>query len=361
MDGETPANPDNPTASRGQIIELRAETAGEIAGIRRWSYDGTELPVERDELAVAEITTRDIDRGSFPHFLLKEITDAPGSFRKTLRGKLVDHDGRLTVELGELTLPSDIRDRIADGSIGRVLVIGQGTAAAAGSSLALALGDLVADTTMRVEAVLATELSGFRLRGDMTDTLVVAVSQSGTTTDTNRTVDLVRSRGATVIAIVNRRNSDLCDKSDGVLYTSDGRDVEMSVASTKAFYAQIAAGLVLASAIADLVPGAQHSSSPAQQQLLAALRELPEKMTETLSRRELIAAAAHQFGPPRRYWAIVGNGPNQIAAREIRIKLSELCYKSIACDATEDKKHIDLSAEPMILVCAAGLDRLHGG
>jgi hypothetical protein len=40
---------------------------------------------------------------------------------------------------------------------------------------------------------------------------------------------------------------------------------------------------------------------------------------------------------------------------EIRIKLSELCYKSIACDATEDKKHIDLSSEPMILVCAAGL------
>jgi glutamine---fructose-6-phosphate transaminase (isomerizing) len=51
----------------------------------------------------------------------------------------------------------------------------------------------------------------------------------------------------------------------------------------------------------------------------------------------------------------VGNGPNRIAAAEIRIKLSELCYKSIACDATEDKKHIDLSSEPLILVCAAGL------
>ncbi|MFN8050373.1 MAG: SIS domain-containing protein [Acidimicrobiales bacterium] len=355
MDGETPANLDNPTASRGQIIELRADRAGEIDGITRWSYDGTVLPVGSDELAAAEITTRDIDRGAFPHFLLKEITDAPNSFRKTLRGKLVDRDGSLAVELGELTLPAEIRERIADSTIGRVLVIGQGTAAAAGSSLALALGELVADTSMRVEAVLATELSGFRLRADMTDTLVVAVSQSGTTTDTNRTVDLVRSRGARVIAIVNRRNSDLCDKSDGVLYTSDGRDVEMSVASTKAFYAQIAAGLVLASAIADLVPGAVHSGSAGQQRLLAALRELPAKMTETLSRRETIAAAAHQFGPPRRYWAIVGNGPNQIAAREIRIKLSELCYKSIACDATEDKKHIDLSAEPMILVCAAGL------
>jgi hypothetical protein len=59
--------------------------------------------------------------------------------------------------------------------------------------------------------------------------------------------------------------------------------------------------------------------------------------------------------PQRRYWALVGNGKNRVAAAEVRIKLSELCYKSIACDATEDKKHIDLSSEPMILVCAAGL------
>ena len=75
---------------------------------------------------------------------------------------------------------------------------------------------------LRVEAALATELSGFGLRDDMSDTLVVAISQSGTTTDTNRTVDLARARGAVVVAIVNRRNSDLTDKADGVLYTSDG-------------------------------------------------------------------------------------------------------------------------------------------
>ena len=89
----------------------------------------------------------------------------------------------------------------------------------------------------------------------MSDTLVVAISQSGTTTDTNRTVDLVRSRGAAVVAIVNRRGSDLTDKADGVLYTSDGRDVEMSVASTKAFYSQVAAGMLLAYAVAGRCPG----------------------------------------------------------------------------------------------------------
>ena len=56
-----------------------------------------------------------------------------------------------------------------------------------------------------------------------------------------------------------------------------------------------------------------------------------------------------------RHWAIVGSGGNVIAAEEIRIKLSELCYKSIASDVIEDKKHIDLSSEPMILVCANGI------
>ena len=69
----------------------------------------------------------------------------------------------------------------------------------------------------------------------------------------------------------------------------------------------------------------------------------------------LIAEAARRHAPFHRYWAIVGNGPNKVAAEEVRIKLSELCYKSIACDSTEDKKHIDLSSEPLILVCAAGL------
>ena len=96
----------------------------------------------------------------------------------------------------------------------------------------------------------------------MTDTLVVAISQSGTTTDTNRTSDLARARGAAVVAIVNRRNSDLVDKADGVLYTSDGRDVEMAVPSTKAFYAQIAAGYLLAIAIADEVGARRGTATP---------------------------------------------------------------------------------------------------
>ncbi len=354
MDGETPADPDNPTASQGQLIRLSGMAAGDRSGVHRWSYDGTELPVGPDEWKRPSVTTRDIDRGDAPHFLLKEITESPTSFRKTLRGRLKEEGGRLQVRLGTETISELLAKRLGSGSMNRVRVIGQGTAAVAGQAIAIAIDHALDSTGVIVDAVTATELSGFELTDDMSDTLVVAVSQSGTTTDTNRTVDLCRSRGAAVIAIVNRRGSDLVDKSDGVLYTSDGRDVEMSVASTKAFYSQIAAGFLLADGLAQLVPGV--AVDPVErQQTLAGLRDLPQAMQATLDKRPEIGAAAARHAPSRRYWALVGNGSNVTAARELRIKLSELCYKSIACDVTEDKKHIDLSSEPMILVCAAGL------
>ncbi len=354
MDGETPADANNPMASQGQIIRLRGGQAGDRAGLSRWSYDGTELPIDETEWKKPAVTTRDIDRGDSPHFLLKEIGESPGSFRKTLRGRLVERDGELTVNLPLETMPDDVDKRLQAGEIRRIAVIGQGTAAVAGQAIAAAIGETIDGADVIVEAITATEYSGFRLRADMSDTLVVAVSQSGTTTDTNRTVDLCRNRGAAVVAIVNRRGSDLVDKSDGVLYTSDGRDVEMSVASTKAFYSQIAAGFLLADGLAQRIPGATFDQRE-RQMILAGLRDLPMAMSATLAKRSEIAAAASRHTPSRRYWAMVGNGANLVAAREIRIKLSELCYKAIACDVTEDKKHIDLSSEPLILVCAAGL------
>ena len=281
-----------------------------------------------------------------------EISEAPRSFHKTLRGRVADTPQGLRADLGDMTFPADVAQRLVSGAISKVRIIGQGTAFVAGSSMAAVLDDLCGGA-LDVDAITATELSGFHLRLDMSDTLVVAVSQSGTTTDTNRTVDLARSRGAAVVAIVNRRNSDLTDKADGVLYTSDGRDVEMSVASTKAFYAQVAAAALLACAISE---AAGLGTAARRTALLASLRELPDAMEAVVARRDAIADVARRSAPPKRYWALVGNGPNHVAAAELRIKLSELCYKSIACDITEDKKHIDLSAEPLIFVCAAGLN-----
>jgi glucosamine--fructose-6-phosphate aminotransferase (isomerizing) len=355
LDGEAMVDPGNP-ASQGQVVVLDRARAGTLAGVRRLSYDGRELPVDEADLQVPQITTRDVDRGDAPHYLLKEITEAPASFRKTLRAKIVQHDdGLLDVHLSSEALPDSVRAALRSGAIRRVLVIGQGTAAIAGQSLVQALRGAIAGSPVTMEATLATELSGFGLTADMSDTLVVATSQSGTTTDTNRTVDLARARGALVIAIVNRRQSDLVDKADGVLFTSDGRDVEMSVASTKAFYSQVAACFLLAFAIAAELGDDDAERRRYRHQRLVALRELPGAMFELIGRRAMIGATAQRNALSRRSWAVVGNGANRVAASEIRIKLSELCYKSIACDVTEDKKHIDLSAEPMILVCAAGL------
>jgi glucosamine--fructose-6-phosphate aminotransferase (isomerizing) len=338
-------------STRGQVVQLLGNAAGTLDGVRMFSYDGTPIPLMQKVVATAEVTTRDIDRGDSPHFLLKEIGEAPRSFRKTIRGRTDEVGGLLVPDLDELTLPQAVRDRLANGSITRIRVIGQGTAAVAGTSLVPVLTSLLG-SSIHVEALTATELSGFAMETDMSDMLVIAVSQSGTTTDTNRTVDLVASRGAAVLAIVNRRGSELASKAHGVYYTSDGRDVEMSVASTKAFYAQVAAGAILSCAIARATG---HVDADRLHRILSSLLSMPEAMQAVIAQRSEIGAIARRYAPARRYWAVVGNGPNTVAAHEVRIKLSELCYKSISCDVTEDKKHIDLSCEPMILVCAAGL------
>jgi len=337
---------------RGEIIELRATAAGRLEGMNRFLYDGTEAPVTDADVISAGVTTRDIDRGDAPHFLLKEILEAPESFRKTIRGRVHDREGLVVADLDEEVFPGFLRRELAEGKIKRIRIIGQGTAAVAGSSMVSLLVALTGDA-IDVDALTATEFSGFGLSPDMSDTLVVAVSQSGTTTDTNRTVDLARGRGARVVAIVNRRNSDLVLRSDGVLYTSDGRDIEMSVASTKAFYAQVAAGALLSCAISD---AANLGSPQLRSRVLGSLRRVPDAMRAVIEQRPAIADAARRHAPAKRYWAVVGNGGNAVAAHEVRIKLSELCYKSISCDITEDKKHIDLSCEPLILVCAAGLE-----
>ena len=346
MDGEKPG----PTGVPGQVLVLDRSSAGELDGLRRRSYDGADLPVTEDDVRLADMTTRDIDRRGFSHFLLKEMTESPESMRKTLLGRVVvGSSGLREVFLSQTAFPDNIRKRLRDRRIDRVIVVGQGTAAMAGRAFAAALRRWAPE--LEVAAVAATELSGFGMSDDMESALVVAVSQSGTTADTNRAVDLVRSRGASVVSIVNRRGSDLVAKSDAVLYTSDGRDIEMAVPSTKAFYMQVAAGQLLALAIGHELGSVRATEAD---ELLAGLEALPEAMERVLERRD-VAAAAAALSLPKRFWGVLGNDENRIAAEEVRIKLSELAYRSVSCDATEDKKHIDLSCEPLILLCAAGL------
>ncbi len=305
-----------------------------------------------------QIFARDIFRGDFPTYIEKEVSEAPSSVKKTLAGKYLTEDGKFRFLVqgfgnGDLLLRRlTTRDQPA---VRRIIVVGQGTAAVAGMGIAHLIRRAVAPAGITVEAGKASELFGFMADGRFDDAMVVAVSQSGTTTDTNRIVDLAKSRGAWIHAIVNRRNSALVQKAHSFLYTSDGRDVEMSVASTKAYYSQVTAGKLLG-----LLLASQLGTLTEHQILddIHALEALPSRIQAVLDRRGEVGAIAAQYAPYARNWALVGNGANRIAAEEIRIKLSELCYKAIPCDVTEDKKHIDLSTEPMTLVIANDLPEM---
>jgi len=113
--------------------------------MERVSYDGSSLPVTSNDVVDAGVTTRDIDRGTSPHFLLKEILEAPESFRKTLRGRIHEINGVCAADLDEDVLPKDVVKLLVARKIRRIRVIGQGTAAVAGSSMVALLNSLSED------------------------------------------------------------------------------------------------------------------------------------------------------------------------------------------------------------------------
>ncbi len=380
MDGETPRIPGHPE-TQGQIFILSSHKSG-LEGIQATYYDGTEIVLQPKNLRRAEITTRDIDRQHFTHFFDKEIHEARFSILNTLKGKftleydkskieevkkteiklpqtitskiekfLLGNDGLQKVELKtDKIIPEKIVQALLNHQIKKIFVVGQGTASIAAQAIAYRMHKTLPN--LQVQGMKSSELSGFYLEPEMKDTLVIAITQSGTTTDTNRSVDMSKKRGAYTMSIVNRRNSQITTMVDGVLYTSNGRDIEMSVASTKAFYSQVTAGEILTITIAQLLKTISEREMLGR---LFSLKNLPMLLEKVLAKENEIAEIAGRWGVKRQHWAIVGSGPNYIAAQEVRIKLSELCYKSIACDFVEDKKHIDLSSEPLILVCAAGM------
>ncbi len=342
----------------GQIVCLNLETGG-ISGITVSHYDGAAAVFTAADISSTEITSRDVDRQGFPHYFLKEISEAPRSIENTLHNswKINSHDpNTCEVLLDETVIPAELAADLSTEAVRRIFFIGQGTAGVAALAAAEITQYYLGDPAMSVCSLKSSELSGFNLQEgsdgqSMTDTLVVAISQSGTTTDTNRALDMVRKRGARTLAIVNRRDSDITFKVDGVFYTSTGRDIEMSVASTKAFYAQVVAGALLGLYISGL-KGARSADFITQE--IKQLLRLPNTLTRIFQNRQAIRKCARRLAGTKTYWATVGSGPNKASSDEIRIKLSELCYKTISSDFVENKKHIDLSAEPLILVCAAG-------
>ena len=344
---------------KGQIVILDQESAGGISGIRSCYYDCTPIPMDETHIMTSKITSRDIDRQNYPHYFLKEISESPDSVEKTLENKFRQSpETRLfSITLDHKVIPESIEDDLRQNKIKKIYFIGQGTAGIAAQGCADLLKYYIGDIGINIRALKSSELSGFCIiegkngEKSMADTLVVAISQSGTTTDTNRTVDMVKVCGARTLGIVNRRDSDLTFKTDGVLYTSSGRDIEMSVASTKAFYSQITAGAIFGLHMAAVT---KTRSAEFITEEIHEILSLPDKMRTILSMKEEIKASASRLAVSKYYWATVGSGSNKTSSDEIRIKLSELCYKTISSDFIEDKKHIDLSSEPLIIICAAG-------
>ena len=263
IDGEKVGNGKN-GSTRGQIFVLDQDSGGGLGGIQAMYYDTTPITLGESDIHCTELTSRDIDRQGYPHYFLKEISESPASVERTLQNRWrIDTEGekRFRTVLDESVvsdrLKKSLRGEAGSVPVRRIFFIGQGTAGVAAQACANIMNYYLNDPFLIITPLKASELSGFGLgdeaaAGSMADVLVVAISQSGTTTDTNRAVDMVKALGARTLAIVNRRDSDLTFKADGVLYTSSGRDIEMSVASTKAFYSQIIAGALLGLHFAEL-------------------------------------------------------------------------------------------------------------
>ena len=120
------------SGEKGQVIRLDMNLAGTLEGLVRKTFASDTSKVCEKDLSQTEISTRDIDRGSYKHYLLKEIEESPSSVRSTLRGRLVKKEnGEFDVRIGIETLSDQLKLDLKSGKIRKIFVIGQGTAAVA--------------------------------------------------------------------------------------------------------------------------------------------------------------------------------------------------------------------------------------
>ncbi len=245
-------------------------------------------------------------KAGYPHFMLKEIFEQPDAVRNTMRD-------RVDVEAGDVQIPElGLRDRDLVG-LNRVCLVACGT-----SWHAALVGKYLMDEFARipVEIEIASE---FRYRRPVVDArvLTVAISQSGETGDTLAALRAAREAGSRVVAICNVVGASLARDTDGVLYTRAG--IEIGVASTKAFTAQLTAIVLLA-----LKLGLARGMADRLQARLAlkALWEAPELMAGLLSRSDDIREVAGRF-VDRGSILYIGRGVHYPMALEGALKLKE--------------------------------------
>jgi glutamine---fructose-6-phosphate transaminase (isomerizing) len=300
-------------------------------------------PVGRESFEV-DWSAEEMSLDGYEDFMLKEIHEQPASLRATLAGRL-DAEGR--VDLSETGMDLS--------GFERVVIVACGTAYHAGL-----LGKHAIERLARVPVEVAVA-SEYRYTDPIGDekTLVVAISQSGETTDTLAAVEAARAFGGRVLAVTNTQGSLITREADAVLLTRAGPEV--GVAATKTFLTQVAAMYLLALGLARKKPGAR----PTVQELKEigrGLRRAPEKVEEalTLLGGHVVGEAVNVFAGAR-CALFLGRGQSLPAALEGALKLKEISYLPAEGYAAGEMKHgpIALVDEqcPVVAVLGVGLLR----
>lgn len=284
----------------------------EIAVMRR----GQELKVVdldnvkmKPEVQTIEMNLGQLEKGGYPHFMLKEIFEQPDCINDCMRG-------RVNVESTNVALSAviDHKERLLNAR--RFIIVACGTSWHAGL-----IGKQLIESLCRipVEVEYASE---FRYRNPVisSEDVVIAISQSGETADTLAAVQLAKERGAFIYGICNVVGSSIARATHTGSYIHVGP--EIGVASTKAFTGQVTVLTMLALALAKEKGAIQDS------QFLEIVQELnlvPAKMKQVLSKNQAIAELSRIFTYAHNF-LYLGRGYNYPVALEGALKLKEISY-----------------------------------
>ena len=319
---------------------------GEMVTLSRGGYQMRDLENTHVDKTIDEISwdLKEIEKGGYPHFMLKEIYEQPEAIRNAMRGRLQLSEG--TAVLGGL---SHIDEESWRG-FERIVLTACGT-----SWHAALVGEYLLEDATRIpiEVEYASE---FRYRNPVIDdhTLMFAISQSGETADTLAAVREGQRRGGRVLGIVNVVGSSIARATDGGIYIHAGP--EIGVASTKAFTCQIT---VLA--LLTLFLGRRrHLSAERGRELAEAMWQLPEQLQQVLERDDLIREIAEQYCEATNF-LYLGRGLNFPVALEGALKLKEISYIHAEGYPAAEMKHgpIALIDQNMPVVVVATRDSVY--
>lgn len=292
------------------------------------------------KLSAIDLSVEEIEKGEFPHYMLKEIHDQKTSISDTMRGRLNLDDG--TTNLGGISehIPNLL-------SASRIYITACGTSWHAGLIGKYLIEDY-AQVPVHVEYA-----SEFRYRNAIIDsnTVLIAISQSGETADTLAAIRKAKELGALTLGICNVVGSSIPRETDAGIYTHAGP--EIGVASTKAFTAQVTVLTMLALMLGRKLGVAKDPG----QNLIKALNRIDEDVATILKSSSQIRAVAKQTMDANNY-LYLGRGINFPVALEGALKLKEISYIHAEGYPAAEMKHgpIALIDENMPIVFIAPHD-----